>query len=324
MLAGIRSVWLSSEAGCVRNRLAVGRPRVRAGQSRWLPIVFCLTLPCVSRRFCQAIPTPHGRASAPRRWCSGCKPPRCCLTARRGRRVGWGPCRAKGVRRICGSSRWRVRRRVSMEGGGLQGWQRPEEPVAQQRKRTPIEAQERYRWLAGYRGACASQPACPAPLVVPMAAREGARQAWLVDTRRREPPPRAAGRSRAQGHRRRAPGAAQRYGWAERQPTPALGPLPLARARQPDRPPRQGTRAVTAPPVTWHGARRREANCRPARAAPSRPRSPAPPRRSPRCVVTPDQPAGEGLCQCVHGGALVALSVGNRMLFPGAEARVSE
>lgn len=117
MLAGIRSVWLSSEAGCVRNRLAVGRPRVRAGQSRWLPIVFCLTLPCVSRRFCQAIPTPHGRASAPRRWCSGCKPPRCCLTARRGRRVGWGPCRAKGVRRICGSSRWRVRRSVSMEGG---------------------------------------------------------------------------------------------------------------------------------------------------------------------------------------------------------------
>ena len=214
--------------------------------------------------------------------------------------------------------------RVNGGGVGLQGWQRPEEPVAQQRKRTPIEAQERDRWLAGYRGACASQPACPAPLVVPLAAREGARQAWLVDTRRREPPQRAAGRSRAQGHRRRAPGAAQRYGWAERQPTPALGPLPLARARQPDRPPRQGTRAVTAPPVTWHGARRREANCRPARAAPSRPRSPAPPRRSPRCVVTPDQPAGEGLCQCVHGGALVALSVGNRMLFPGAEARVSE
>ena len=69
--------------------------------------------------------------------------------------------------------------RVNGGGVGLQGWQRPEEPGAQQRKRTPIEAQERDRWLAGYRGACASQPACPAPLVVtwPLA-KALARRGW--------------------------------------------------------------------------------------------------------------------------------------------------
>jgi len=33
-------------------------------------------------------------------------------------------------------------------------WQRPAQPVAQQRKRKPIEEKERYRWLEGYQCAC--------------------------------------------------------------------------------------------------------------------------------------------------------------------------
>jgi hypothetical protein len=39
--------------------------------------------------------------------------------------------------------------RVNVGVGGLKVWQRPEEPVAQQRKRKPIEEKESYRWLDG-------------------------------------------------------------------------------------------------------------------------------------------------------------------------------
>jgi hypothetical protein len=41
-------------------------------------------------------------------------------------------------------------------------------------------------------------------------------------------------------------------------------------------------------------------------------------------VVTPDQSAGAGLCQCVYGGTLGSLSVGKSTVFPGAEARVPD
>jgi hypothetical protein len=95
-------------------------------------------------------------------------------------------------------------------GGGMQGWQRPEEPIAQQRTRKPLEAPERYRWLAGYQGAGKGTPACPPPFGVNGADRAGDIQEWLVDARRREPPQRAEGSIRATGQRRLAPGAAQR------------------------------------------------------------------------------------------------------------------
>ena len=39
--------------------------------------------------------------------------------------------------------------RVHLGVAGMQVWQRPEEPVAQQRKRTPIAEQESYRWREG-------------------------------------------------------------------------------------------------------------------------------------------------------------------------------
>jgi truncated hemoglobin YjbI len=52
-------------------------------------------------------------------------------------------------------------------------WQRPEPPVAQQRKRKPIEEQERSRWLEGYQGACKLTQACPATLGGNMADRAG-------------------------------------------------------------------------------------------------------------------------------------------------------
>jgi len=135
-------------------------------------------------------------------------------------------------------------------------WQRPEEPGAPQRKSKPIEEKESYRWLEGYRGACEIKQPCPATLVVTMADREGDIQEWLADARRREPPQRAEVIIRAKCHRRLAPGAAQRYVWAARQQTPSLETLPLPLARQPERPPRQVTLAVTATQVTFHGARR--------------------------------------------------------------------
>jgi len=52
---------------------------------------------------------------------------------------------------------------------GLEVWQRPEQPVAQQRQNKPIVEKESYRWLQGYQGACAFKQACPATVVVNMA-----------------------------------------------------------------------------------------------------------------------------------------------------------
>ena len=77
-----------------------------------------------------------------------------------------------------------------------------------------------------------------------------------MDAMRREPAQRAACIIRAQCHRRLAPGAVQRYVWAEMQQTSALGTLTIERARQPDRPPRPVTLSLTAKSVTFQGARR--------------------------------------------------------------------
>jgi hypothetical protein len=146
--------------------------------------------------------------------------------------------------------------RVNLGGMGMKVWQRPEEPIAQQRKHKPIEEKESYRWLEGYQEAYKVKQACPATLVVNMADREGDIQEWLVDAMRREPHQRAEVIIRAKCNRRLAPGAMQRYLWAEMQQTPSLGTLTIALARQPDRPPRPVTLAVTATQVTFHGARR--------------------------------------------------------------------
>ena len=146
--------------------------------------------------------------------------------------------------------------RVNCGVVGRHVWPRPEPPVAPPRQRTPMAETERERGRAGSPGACKVTQAGAATLVVPMAARDGARQEWWVDARRRAPDHRAAGILRATGPRRLAPGAVPRDGWAERQQTSAWGPLPIDRARQPARPPRPGTLASTATPVPCPGARR--------------------------------------------------------------------
>jgi hypothetical protein len=106
-------------------------------------------------------------------------------------------------------------------------WQRPEEPVARQRTRTPIAEKESSRWLEGYQGACEVKQAFPATLVVNMADREGDSQEWLVDAGRRAPSQRVEVIIRAKENRRLAPGAAQRYMWAEMQQTGSLGTLTI-------------------------------------------------------------------------------------------------
>jgi hypothetical protein len=93
-------------------------------------------------------------------------------------------------------------------------------------------------------------------LVVNIADREGDIQEWLVDAMGREPDQGAECIIRAKCNRRLAPGAAQRYLWAEMQQTRSLGTLTIELARQPDRPPRPVTLSVMAKPVTFHGARR--------------------------------------------------------------------
>jgi Transposase DNA-binding len=100
--------------------------------------------------------------------------------------------------------------RVTCGVVGLQVWQRPGPPGAQQRSRHPMAEHERDRGLGGDQGAGAVQPACPAPLVVHLAERDGELQAWLVDVRRREPGQRAACLMRAREERRLAPGAGPR------------------------------------------------------------------------------------------------------------------
>jgi Transposase Tn5 dimerisation domain len=146
--------------------------------------------------------------------------------------------------------------RINCGGVGMKVWQRPEQPVAQQRKRKPIAEKERYRWLEGYQGAGKIKQACPGTLGVNMADREGDIQEWLVDAMCREPSQRAEVIMRAKGHRRLVPGAAPRYVWAAMQQTAALGTLTIELARQPERPPRSATLSVTATPVPFHGARR--------------------------------------------------------------------
>ena len=146
--------------------------------------------------------------------------------------------------------------RVNLGVVGMKVWQRPEQPGAQQRKSQPIEEKESDRWLEGYHCACKVTQACPATLVVNIADREGDIQEWFVDAMRREPDQRAECIIRAQCNRCLAPGAVQRYVWAEMQQTPALGTLTIALARQPERPPRPVTLSITAKPVTFQGARR--------------------------------------------------------------------
>ena len=63
--------------------------------------------------------------------------------------------------------------RVNLGVLGLRMGQRPEEPVAQERARKPIEEQESYRGLEGYRLACEGQQCCPTTRVVNVADREG-------------------------------------------------------------------------------------------------------------------------------------------------------
>jgi hypothetical protein len=146
--------------------------------------------------------------------------------------------------------------RVNLGVVGMKVWQRPEEPVAQQRKCKSIEEKESSRWLEGYHCACEVKQACPTTLVVSIADREGDIQEWFVDALGRAPEQRAEFIIRAKCNRRLAPGAAQRYLWAEMQQTGSLGRLTLTLARQVDRPPRQVTLSVTAKSVTFHGARR--------------------------------------------------------------------
>jgi hypothetical protein len=147
--------------------------------------------------------------------------------------------------------------RVNLGVLGLRMWQRPEEPVAHERARKPIEEKESYRWLEGYQLACEVQQCCPASLVVNVADREGDIQECLLEAMSRAATDRAEFIIRAKCNRRLAPGHDAGYLWPEMQSTRPLGSLTVAVARQRDRGPRQATLAVATRRVTFTGARRR-------------------------------------------------------------------
>lgn len=146
--------------------------------------------------------------------------------------------------------------RVNLGVLGAKLWQRPEESVAHERARKPIEEKESYRWLEGYTLACEVQQACPQTVVVSVADCEGDIQEWFLDAMSRPGGERAEFLIRAKCNRRLAPGAAQDYLWEEMQAARPLGKLTFKLTRQADRPPRRVTVTVTARPVTFLGARR--------------------------------------------------------------------
>jgi Transposase Tn5 dimerisation domain/Transposase DNA-binding len=139
---------------------------------------------------------------------------------------------------------------------GLQVWQRPEQPVAQERHRKPLEEKESYRWLKGYQLACEVQQRCPDTLVVNVADREGDIHEWFLDAMRRLSGERAEFIIRAKCNRRLAKGQEPRYLWEEMQQARPAGSITVELTRQPDRPPRQVTLQVAVKQVTFHGARR--------------------------------------------------------------------
>lgn len=146
--------------------------------------------------------------------------------------------------------------RVNLGVLGAKLWQRPEEPVAHERTRKPIEEKESYRWLEGYAVAWEVQQACPQTVVVSVADCEGDIQEWFLDAMNRPTEDRAEFLMRAKCNRRLAPGAVHGYLWEERQAARPLGKLTFKLSRQVDRPARRVTLRVKAMPVTFNGARR--------------------------------------------------------------------
>jgi hypothetical protein len=146
--------------------------------------------------------------------------------------------------------------RVNLGVLGLRMWQRPEEPVAQERARKPLEEKESYRWLEGYELACEVQQRCPDTLVVNVADREGDIQEWFLEAMSRAPAHRAEFIIRAKCNRRIAKGTEHSYLWQEMRTARPLGRLTVEVSRRADRPPRQATLAVSVRRVTFNGARR--------------------------------------------------------------------
>src|SRR5215470_6784096 len=146
--------------------------------------------------------------------------------------------------------------RVNLGVLGLRMWQRPEEPVAHERARKPIEEKESYRWLEGYQLACEVQQRCPTTLVVNVADREGDIQECFLEAMNREAADRAEFIIRAKCNRRLTTGHDQEYLWPAMQKTRPLGHLTVEVARQRERAPRQATLTVAARQVTFTGARR--------------------------------------------------------------------
>jgi hypothetical protein len=146
--------------------------------------------------------------------------------------------------------------RVNLGVVGAKLWQRPEEPVAHERARKPIEEKESYRWLEGYALACEVQQACPQTGVVSVADCEGDIQEWFLEAMNRPAEERAEFLIRAKCNRRLAGGIRHEYLWDEMAAARPLGKLTFKLSRQADRPPRRVTVAVTARSVTFQGARR--------------------------------------------------------------------
>jgi hypothetical protein len=101
--------------------------------------------------------------------------------------------------------------RVNLGVVGAKLWQRPEEPVAHERARKPIEEKESYRWLEGHALACEVQQACAETVIVSVADCEGDIQEWFLDAMSRPGEERAEFLLRAKCNRRLAPGAAHSY-----------------------------------------------------------------------------------------------------------------
>lgn len=137
---------------------------------------------------------------------------------------------------------------------GAKFWQRPEEPVAELRRKKPIKEKESYRWLESYDLACDVQRQCPQTLIVSIADREGDIGEWFLNAQNRPLEEKTEFIVRAKCNRRTGKGVEEcSYLWDKLSEAPVLGKLKINTPRTGNKPSRQATLALHAKEVEFVG-----------------------------------------------------------------------
>ena len=146
--------------------------------------------------------------------------------------------------------------RVNMGVLKAKMWQRPDEPVAHLRRKTPIEQKESIRWLESFEVACQVQRQCPDTLIISIADREGDIHEWFVDAQNRDPKERAEFIVRAKCNRRTEQNTGEySYLWDELSEAPIISRLRFKTPRAGNKLSRSATLEVRVKEVEFCGRR---------------------------------------------------------------------